>query len=890
MRLAVFAVLLAIVASSASAQVVISEIMASNNLTLADQDGDYSDWVEIRNLSLSAADISGWYLTDEAGNPTKWQFPTPTLISGFGSRVVFASDKDRAVAGLELHTNYKLASGGEYLGLVQSNGTTIASEFAPSFPPQYTDVSYGIAGSTLGSTVFHTNATPGTPNGSGETVIVDVQHTPPAPTTSDSIVVTAATIAPPGIPVSGMTLRYRVNYGGETAVGMTNTGGTWSATIPSSVTGSSDMVRWRITASNSGAGTPMTPLFLDPNNSPQYLGTAIDDPGVNSQLDTFYWWIQSPSQANTGSGGRCSVSFLGQFYDNVFVRRRGNSSTGWPKKSLKFDFNRGDHLRFDPNEGRVEEINLNSTWGDKSFIRQVLSYDSYDAAGAPGCIVRPWRLQQNGSFYSVVNFVEQPDEDLLSREGLDPNGALYKMFNQMTSSSGGSVEKKTRQWEGNGDLATLVSSVTQSGTALENYLFDNLDIPAVLCYLAATIVMHDNDHVAKNYYLYRDSDGDGEWMFLPWDKDLTWGRNYTLGGGVLNDTIWASSDPYSHPLFGDQAHPKVDGPWNRLIDACYRVPRIREMFLRRLRTVMDEQLQPPSTPSGQLLLTARIAQLQGEMLPDCILDQGSWGVPSYGSSSLNFTNATNQIVSQYLVARRNHLYVNHAGLVPDEQPAGVPISFGAVDPSLGNPDQGYVELRNCTSIAIDLSGWQLVGMVNHIFRPGTVVAAGDSVYVTKDLWSFRIRTTSPTGGEGNFAVGPFTGNLQATGTLQVLNAQGQLAGTWGDFNFSLTTTGAGDLNLLMTGLTPFSQIWLPTSTQTTNPIGCGPLLGVGSDALWVFFLNNNVPPFHVAADFAGIYFYNLPPGTIPPGLTIDARGVSLDAAGWKLSQIRRLTF
>ena len=93
-------------------------------------------------------------------------------------------------------------------------------------------------------------------------------------------------------------------------------------------------------------------------------------------------------------------------------------------------------------------------------------------------------------------------------------------------------------------------------------------------YLAATVIMHDNDHVGKNYYLYRDSDGTKEWQMLPWDKDLTFGRNFTGNFRYLVDTLWANEDPFSHPLFGDSEHRKVDLQWNLLIDALYEEPRI----------------------------------------------------------------------------------------------------------------------------------------------------------------------------------------------------------------------------------------------------------------------------------------------------------------------------
>ncbi len=127
---------------SLSAGPVISEFMASNHTTLEDEDGNYPDWIEIHNPGESAVDLAGWHLTDDETELNKWTFPSVTLPPG-GYILVFASDKNRSVAGEELHTNFKLSAAGEFLALVQPDGVTSASAFHP-YPPQQSDVSYGL--------------------------------------------------------------------------------------------------------------------------------------------------------------------------------------------------------------------------------------------------------------------------------------------------------------------------------------------------------------------------------------------------------------------------------------------------------------------------------------------------------------------------------------------------------------------------------------------------------------------------------------------------------------------------------------------------------------------------------------------------------------------------
>lgn len=157
--------LLALATGIARAQPVISEFMASNTNGLADDDGAFSDWVEIHNPGATTLNLAGWYLTDTATNKTKWQFPEVTVPAG-GYVVVYASNKNRRDPARALHTNFALSAGGEYLGLVQADGSTVVSEFAPAFPAQSENISYGLAQAApnAGEMGFLRSPTPGAAN------------------------------------------------------------------------------------------------------------------------------------------------------------------------------------------------------------------------------------------------------------------------------------------------------------------------------------------------------------------------------------------------------------------------------------------------------------------------------------------------------------------------------------------------------------------------------------------------------------------------------------------------------------------------------------------------------------------------------------------------------
>jgi hypothetical protein len=148
---------------------VISEFMADNESTLADDDGDFSDWIEIFNPTGSAVGLAGYFLTDNASNPLKWAFPDVTIPPG-AYLVVFASGKNRTNSAAPLHTNFRLDNAGEYLALA-GPGPVILHAFAPAFPPQRNDVSYGIFGGDVSLARYMGVPTPGGPN----------DETPPPP-------------------------------------------------------------------------------------------------------------------------------------------------------------------------------------------------------------------------------------------------------------------------------------------------------------------------------------------------------------------------------------------------------------------------------------------------------------------------------------------------------------------------------------------------------------------------------------------------------------------------------------------------------------------------------------------------------------------------------------
>ena len=105
--------------------VMISEVMPRNRATLADGDGDFSDWIELYNGGKKSVNLNRYALTDSERVLRKWVFPAVTLKPG-EYLVVFASDKNRRTPGQELHTNFRLSGKGECVRLSDPDGRVIS--------------------------------------------------------------------------------------------------------------------------------------------------------------------------------------------------------------------------------------------------------------------------------------------------------------------------------------------------------------------------------------------------------------------------------------------------------------------------------------------------------------------------------------------------------------------------------------------------------------------------------------------------------------------------------------------------------------------------------------------------------------------------------------------
>jgi hypothetical protein len=138
----------------------INEFMSSNSTAIADEDGDYSDWIELHNTSNQAISLAGYGLSDDPGQPYRWVFPAKGIQPG-GFLLIWASGKNRTNSQQPLHTNFSISAAGETLLLTHPSGDRVDSTVAITLQA---DISYGRLRNQFSEWRFFSPSTPGSAN------------------------------------------------------------------------------------------------------------------------------------------------------------------------------------------------------------------------------------------------------------------------------------------------------------------------------------------------------------------------------------------------------------------------------------------------------------------------------------------------------------------------------------------------------------------------------------------------------------------------------------------------------------------------------------------------------------------------------------------------------
>ncbi|MBN1443042.1 MAG: CotH kinase family protein [Planctomycetes bacterium] len=550
--------------------------------------------------------------------------------------------------------------------------------------------------------------------------IYPVMTSPAAPVATDDVTILA--IVRDDSEVASVTLYYDHGAGTQT-VEMLDDGlhgdeapgdGLFGRSIGSFPTGT--IVRYWATAEDDTGQTGRFPFAGNPTPNlgfyvePQGIQPAfplVSNSGLLSDKPAVYHLLIDPAEldANQHLSGdllryrRATFIYNGEVFDNIRVRHRGQTSLSRPKKHWKINFNK-DHRFLTPfaDHPEVDNINIQSSEGDKSFLREWLSYKAFMDIGLPSLEMWHVRLYINGQYRGLYVHLENPNDDWMDRTGLDAEGWLWKSYSQAQSGSTSGFELKAdggNAAAANSALSTFLSSVnSRTGQSLIDYIQQNMDVDAFIDFLALHQLMHNADHPAKNYLVYADEDSPATtWTYLLWDADLTFGRNFEcsncgLGSGVWNDCM--RYDMWNDPqlLFATQVKPKCDGPWNGVINAfLYRTTAFRESFYARTAQLLETDFHPD-------VLLPLIDQLAGPLAAEVALD---WqrNPPTYGrrNSPGDYLFHVSEMKT-FVVNRYNYLQAALAQLTaPDIDGLECTRSGGQARLAWTNGSSDYDEIR-----------------------------------------------------------------------------------------------------------------------------------------------------------------------------------------------------
>lgn len=144
---------------SSSITLAINEFMASNDNTITDEAGEYEDWVEIHNYGTTPIFLGDRYLSDDPEEATKWQFPNTWIQAG--EFLLIWADDDEGQG--DLHANFKLSAGGEFIGIFDTNDASNGLIDGLEFGAQETNQAYGRLPNGTGP-FQNLQATPGSSN------------------------------------------------------------------------------------------------------------------------------------------------------------------------------------------------------------------------------------------------------------------------------------------------------------------------------------------------------------------------------------------------------------------------------------------------------------------------------------------------------------------------------------------------------------------------------------------------------------------------------------------------------------------------------------------------------------------------------------------------------
>ncbi|MBK9733039.1 MAG: CotH kinase family protein [Chitinophagaceae bacterium] len=510
-------------------QIVINEYSASNRDILADQDGDYEDYIELYNTSGSPVNLGGYYLTDDYNSLMKWSFPASVNINANGFLRIWASSKDEVV-GTFIHTNFKLTQTKfEHIALSDPAGIII-----DSVTLQLTQKNHSRGRMPNGSSTWgiFTTPTPGTSNNSGYAAYAPRPIMDIPPGFYDYTQGVTITDADPNV-----TISYTID-------GSTPTAASTMYAYPV-IVNSPTVIRATAFSSDPAilpSFAETNTYFISVNHDPQYYVISLASTDFDALFNSWGTWDIDAYIQLFGKDHVLESSGEGK------VDPHGNDSWAFPQKGI--DFEMEDDYGYD----HTIDYPLFETKDRDNYDHIILkagASDNYPFSwgSGGGCHLRdafvqtlsqkfdldmdcrtyePVIIYINGQYWGVYELREKMDEpdytDHYYNQGENDIDVLA-FWGGLNIKYGSDTA-----WN---NLYTFM--MTNSLTVPANYAHvdERLNIPGFIDYCIFNTYIVNSDWISWNTMWWRGRNPNGErtkWTYCLWDEDNVFGLGQNYSG------------------------------------------------------------------------------------------------------------------------------------------------------------------------------------------------------------------------------------------------------------------------------------------------------------------------------------------------------------------------